>query len=163
MSVGPQPAGGGSSPVTSLAAAGPLQSSPSKTHLRHLTHGSAPAQGGPPSEAATGSEWRIGDSQAGLAPRRAPAPTRRILEGGATFARPWPASPWGLPEVSARSWAAAHRDQEEPPMYPSQEAPEIAILMKTSRELDVCGDVTVTVDNPSELVAWASVLVDPAI
>jgi hypothetical protein len=48
-------------------------------------------------------------------------------------------------------------------MYPSQEAREIAILMKTSRELDVCGDVTVTVDSPSELIAWASVLVDPAI
>jgi len=48
-------------------------------------------------------------------------------------------------------------------MYPSQEAREIAILLKIARELDVCGDVTATVDNPSELIAWAGVLVDPTI
>jgi hypothetical protein len=48
-------------------------------------------------------------------------------------------------------------------MYPSQEAREIAILLKIARELDVCGDVTATVDNPSELIAWVSALVDPAI
>jgi hypothetical protein len=48
-------------------------------------------------------------------------------------------------------------------MYPSQEAREIAILLKIARELDVCGDVTATLDNPSELIAWASVLVDPSI
>jgi hypothetical protein len=48
-------------------------------------------------------------------------------------------------------------------MYPSQEAREIAILMRISRELDVCGDLTATVENPSELIAWASVLSDPAI
>ena len=48
-------------------------------------------------------------------------------------------------------------------MYPSQEAREIAILLRISRELDVCGDLTATVENPSELIAWASVLSDPAI
>ncbi len=48
-------------------------------------------------------------------------------------------------------------------MYPSQEAREVAILLKISRELDVCGDLTATVDNPSELIAWASVLSGPAI
>jgi len=48
-------------------------------------------------------------------------------------------------------------------MYPSREAREIEILLRISRELDVCGDVTATVDNPSELIAWASVLSDPAI
>jgi hypothetical protein len=48
-------------------------------------------------------------------------------------------------------------------MYRSQEAREIAILLRISRELDVCGDLTATVDNPSELIAWASVLTDPAI
>jgi hypothetical protein len=48
-------------------------------------------------------------------------------------------------------------------MYPSQEAREIAILLKIGRDLDVCGDVTATVDNPSELIAWASVLRHPAI
>jgi hypothetical protein len=48
-------------------------------------------------------------------------------------------------------------------MYPSQEAREIEVLLRISRELDVCGDLTATVDNPSELIAWASVLSDPAI
>jgi hypothetical protein len=48
-------------------------------------------------------------------------------------------------------------------MYPSQEAREIAILLRISRELDVCGDLTATVDNPSELIAWANVLHRPAI
>ena len=48
-------------------------------------------------------------------------------------------------------------------MYPSPEAREIGILLRISRELDVCGDVTATVDNPSELIAWASVLAEPAI
>src|SRR5690349_6098217 len=48
-------------------------------------------------------------------------------------------------------------------MYPSQEARELGILLKISRELDVCGDLTATVDNPSELIAWASVLSHPAI
>jgi hypothetical protein len=48
-------------------------------------------------------------------------------------------------------------------MYPSQEAREIAILLRISHELDVCGDLTATVDSPSELIAWASVLSDPAI
>jgi len=48
-------------------------------------------------------------------------------------------------------------------MYPSQEAREIAILMRISREIDVCGDATATVDNPSELIAWASVLKEPAV
>ena len=48
-------------------------------------------------------------------------------------------------------------------MYPSQEAREIAILLRISRELDVCGDLTATVENPSELIAWASVLSDPSV
>ena len=48
-------------------------------------------------------------------------------------------------------------------MYPRREAREIAILLRISRELDVCGDLTATVDNPSELIAWASVLTEPAI
>jgi hypothetical protein len=48
-------------------------------------------------------------------------------------------------------------------MYPSREAREIAILMKISRELDICGDLTVTVDSPSELIAWGSVLAEPSI
>ena len=48
-------------------------------------------------------------------------------------------------------------------MYPTQEAREIEVLLRISRELDVCGDLTATVDNPSELIAWADVLSEPAI
>ena len=43
-------------------------------------------------------------------------------------------------------------------MYPSQEARELNILIRISRELDIIGDVSATVDNPSELLAWAAVL-----
>lgn len=48
-------------------------------------------------------------------------------------------------------------------MYPTQGAREIDVLLRISREIDVCGDLTATVNNPSELVAWAGVLSDPAI
>ena len=43
-------------------------------------------------------------------------------------------------------------------MYPSREARELAILLRISRQLDICGDITATVDNPSELLAWATIL-----
>ena len=46
-------------------------------------------------------------------------------------------------------------------MYPAKDARELAILLRISRELDVVGDVTATVDNPSELLAWALVLTRP--
>ena len=45
-------------------------------------------------------------------------------------------------------------------MYPAKDARELAILLRISRELDIVGDVTATVDNPSELLAWALVLTD---
>lgn len=48
-------------------------------------------------------------------------------------------------------------------MYPSRDARELAILLRISRELDVVGDVTATVDNPSELLAWALVLSRPEV
>jgi hypothetical protein len=48
-------------------------------------------------------------------------------------------------------------------MYPAKDVRELAILLRISRELDVVGDVTATVDNPSELLAWALVLADPEI
>lgn len=48
-------------------------------------------------------------------------------------------------------------------MYPSKDARELAILLRISRELDVVGDVSATVDNPSELIAWANILTDPQI
>jgi hypothetical protein len=46
-------------------------------------------------------------------------------------------------------------------MYPAKDARELAILLRISRELDIVGDVTATVDNPSELLAWALVLSKP--
>lgn len=48
-------------------------------------------------------------------------------------------------------------------MYPAKDARELAILLRISRELDVVGDVTATVDNPSELLAWALVLTRPEV
>lgn len=48
-------------------------------------------------------------------------------------------------------------------MYPAKDAPELAILLRISRELDVVGDVTATVDKPSELLAWALVLTKPEV
>ena len=48
-------------------------------------------------------------------------------------------------------------------MYPAKDARELAILLRISRELDIVGDVTATVDNPSEVLAWALVLSEPAI
>jgi hypothetical protein len=48
-------------------------------------------------------------------------------------------------------------------MYPSKDARELAILLRISRELDIVGDVSATVDNPSELLAWASILTDATI
>ncbi len=43
-------------------------------------------------------------------------------------------------------------------MYPSKDARELSVLLRISREIDIVGDVTATVDNPSELLAWASIL-----
>lgn len=48
-------------------------------------------------------------------------------------------------------------------MYPDRAARELGILLRISRELDVIGDLTAIVDNPSELLAWATTLTDPAL
>ena len=48
-------------------------------------------------------------------------------------------------------------------MYPSKDARELAILLRISRELDIVGDVSATVDNPSELIAWNSILTDATV
>jgi hypothetical protein len=48
-------------------------------------------------------------------------------------------------------------------MYPAQDAREISVLLRICRDIDVGGDVTATVDSPSELLAWASVLSDAQI
>jgi len=48
-------------------------------------------------------------------------------------------------------------------MYPNQAARELGVLLRISQEVDVVGDVTVVVASPSELLAWANTLTDPAI
>ena len=48
-------------------------------------------------------------------------------------------------------------------MYPSKDARELSVLLRISREIDIVGDVTATVDSPSELLAWAAVLSDAEI
>ena len=48
-------------------------------------------------------------------------------------------------------------------MYPAHDAHEISILLRTSRELDLVGDVTATVECPSDLLAWAVVLSRPEV
>jgi hypothetical protein len=48
-------------------------------------------------------------------------------------------------------------------MYPSKDARELAVLLRISRELDIVGDISATVDSPSELLAWANILVEPEI
>lgn len=48
-------------------------------------------------------------------------------------------------------------------MYPTPAARELGIALRISRELDIVGDVTAIVDNPSELIAWAAVLHDPSV
>jgi hypothetical protein len=48
-------------------------------------------------------------------------------------------------------------------MYPSQDARELTVLLRICRDIDVVGDVTATVDSPSELLAWAAVLSDARI
>lgn len=48
-------------------------------------------------------------------------------------------------------------------MYPAKDAREMSILLRISRELDVVGDVTATVDSPSELLAWALALSNPRV
>ena len=40
---------------------------------------------------------------------------------------------------------------------------QLAVLLRISHSLDIVGDVSATVDNPSELIAWASVLREPNI
>ena len=48
-------------------------------------------------------------------------------------------------------------------MLRAGDARELSILLRISSELDILGDVTATVDNPSELLAWARTLNQPAV
>lgn len=57
----------------------------------------------------------------------------------------------------------SHQQNGDHTMYPSAKARELAVLLRISRELDICGDLTATVDNPSELIAWTDVLADATV
>jgi hypothetical protein len=48
-------------------------------------------------------------------------------------------------------------------MPSSADERQLAVLLRISQSLDIVGDVSVTVDDPSELLAWANVLSDPSI
>ena len=48
-------------------------------------------------------------------------------------------------------------------MPPSADERQLAVLLRISQSLDIVGDVSATIDNPSELVAWAHVLPEPSI
>lgn len=43
------------------------------------------------------------------------------------------------------------------------DARQLAVLLRISESLDIVGDVSATVENPAELLAWASVLPDCSI
>lgn len=47
-------------------------------------------------------------------------------------------------------------------MYPSADARQLLILLRIGADLDIVGDVTVTVNDPSELLAWANLVPEPA-
>ena len=48
-------------------------------------------------------------------------------------------------------------------MYPSDNAHQLSVLLRTSSELDIVGDVTATVDYPADLLAWGNLLPDPTV
>jgi hypothetical protein len=48
-------------------------------------------------------------------------------------------------------------------MSTSIDAHQLSTLLRLSSELDIIGDVTATVTNPSDLLAWAHALPDPTI
>ena len=48
-------------------------------------------------------------------------------------------------------------------MYSSENAHQISVLLRISRELDIVGDVTATVDHPADLLAWSDLLPDPTV
>jgi hypothetical protein len=48
-------------------------------------------------------------------------------------------------------------------MSTSTEAHQLSRLLRLSSELDIVGDVTATVANPSDLLAWAHALPEPTI
>lgn len=49
------------------------------------------------------------------------------------------------------------------PSYPPAKARQLAVLLRISTDFDIVGDLSVTVANPSELLAWSDLLTDPLI
>jgi hypothetical protein len=47
-------------------------------------------------------------------------------------------------------------------MYASDDPRQIGVLLQISGSLDIVGDVSVNLDEPSELLAWATTLPEPA-
>lgn len=48
-------------------------------------------------------------------------------------------------------------------MHQFSDARQIAVLLRIGSDLDIVGDVSVIASNPSEVLAWANVLDNPAI
>jgi hypothetical protein len=48
-------------------------------------------------------------------------------------------------------------------VYPSENAHQLSMLLRMSRELDIVGDVTATVDHPADLLAWSDLLPNPTV
>jgi hypothetical protein len=48
-------------------------------------------------------------------------------------------------------------------MYRSENSHQLSVLMRISRELDIVGDVTATVDHPADLLAWSDLLPEPTL
>ncbi|MET1061595.1 MAG: hypothetical protein ABWX71_01765 [Aeromicrobium sp.] len=48
-------------------------------------------------------------------------------------------------------------------MYPSDDARQLGMLLRISRRIDIVGDVSVSVDDPAELLAWANTLPSPQV
>lgn len=48
-------------------------------------------------------------------------------------------------------------------MHASADSRQMAVLLRISTDIDIVGDVSVVVENPSELLAWAHVLPDPSV
>jgi hypothetical protein len=46
-------------------------------------------------------------------------------------------------------------------VYSTDDPRQIGVLLRISRALDIVGDVSISVDDPSELLAWANTLPDP--
>jgi hypothetical protein len=48
-------------------------------------------------------------------------------------------------------------------MYRSENAHQLSVLLRISRELDIVGDLTATVDHPADLLAWSDLLPQPTL